>query len=183
VQKKRPRCVAERKDGSQCTNLVLTPEGLQSLLDKGASLVPDAGRFCSFHSRSPEDRHRMQRLGGAYSPKKLAKLEQARAEAPDPMPRQFALASYRLIERLLDAKLPTFPPEPDQRRQALGAFLAGQLYAIEDGDRARFMYSLVNRQIAGRGDIVETAESELRAVIAGLDPEEQKIAWEIAGAA
>jgi hypothetical protein len=182
VQRQRPRCVGVRKDGSQCTQYVLKPEGVQSLLDKGHSLVPDAGKYCSFHARSEDDRARMQRSGGAWSPKKQAQARQQRELLPDPMPRQFKYASYKLIASLLDAKIPnTFPAEPDARKQMLGAYLAALAYAQPE-ERGHRMYQLVNRELRQRQEIAETAETQLRDVIFGLDREEQKIAWEIVGA-
>lgn len=154
------------------------------MLSQGIALLPDAGSYCSYHARPPEGRAAMQRRGGQHSPKREAKERAARAAEPDPMPKQFALASYRLIEQLLSAKLDgTFPPESDFRKQAVGAYLASQLYTTSDSDRAHFAYRLVSRDLRGRSDLLEAAEDELRTLIDELEDEAQHTAWKIIGAA
>jgi hypothetical protein len=182
--RKRKTCAATKADGSPCTSAVLTPDGLESLLEQGAALIPDAGSFCSFHARSPEDRARMQRRGGQWSPKQEARARAAREQMPDPMPKEFALTSFRLIQMMLGAKLAgVFPAESDFRKQSLGAFLASCMYTLPDDDRARYAYKLVDRDIRNRPDLVETAQEELRAIIEELPEDEQHLAWEIIGAA
>ena len=177
--RKRKTCAATKADGTPCTSGVLTSEGLESLLQRGAALVPDAGSYCSFHARSPEDRARMQRAGGHWSPKKEARERAAREQLPDPMPKEFALTSFRLIQTLLDAKLPVWPPEGDFRRQSLGAFLASCMYTLPDDDRAHYAYRLVSRDLRGRPDLLTSAEDELRHVIEELPDEERELAWKL----
>lgn len=61
---------------------------------------------------------------------------------------------------------------------ALGAYVAAHVYGQPD-NRERLLYDLAPRDIQGRGDLVEVAESELRSLIEELPADEQKLAWEL----
>jgi hypothetical protein len=150
------------------TDLQVEVAGVRMFLGPGAA-------------RSEEERRRMQKRGGAWSPKKEARERAEREQLPVPTPKEFALTTFRLIKRLLDARLDgAWPPEGDFRRQALGAYLASCVYTLPDDDRARYAYALVSRDLRDRDDITASAESELRAVIDELAPEERDLALQIA---
>jgi len=176
LKRKAKRCEHLKEDGTQCSGYVVTKDGVQKLLDEGISLVADpAGRLCAFHSRTVEERYEMSVRGGSYSPKRAKAERQQQEEARDPMPRQFAAAAYQLISTLIEAKLPTFPPEPDSRKVALGVYLATVVYD-PPYDRGTFVAKILPRGVYMREDAVE---DELRAILEELDPDKRELAWEM----
>jgi hypothetical protein len=176
LRKKPPRCSYVKPNGDPCKSYRLSKQGIQALLDQGISLVSNPEAFCSMHGRTEPERHRMAAKGGAYSPKQ-AKVKEEKER--DPMPRQYAVSAYRLIGELLDARLPNVHPvEPDIRKQAVGAYLAGTIYAPPE-DRAHVVHSLLRRSANGRHDLIEVAEAELRAMISELDEDTQREVWKL----
>jgi hypothetical protein len=107
LQKKPARCTFVKGDGEPCQGYRLTRAGVLKMLDDGADLVADPERFCAYHARSEAERYEMAVRGGSYSPKQVkADREAERKQAEARMPRDIVLASYTLIRKLIDAKLP-----------------------------------------------------------------------------
>ena len=174
------RCAFVKPDGSTCSGYVVTEDGLQRLVDQGISVVADpVGRLCAFHSRTPEERYEMAVRGGSFSPKRIKKEALEREAERDPMPRQFAIAAYQLITRLLNAKLANvFPVEQDTRQVALGALLACAIYD-PPYDRGTFVTQIMPRGVYMHDAALDNAQQELRQVIDELPREEQTLAWEM----
>ena len=179
LKRPRPRCSFVKANGEKCRGYRLTREGVLKMLDNGFDLVANAESRCGYHARSEAERYEMSVRGGSYSPKRIrAEREQERKQAEAQMPQEIKLAGYTLIRGLIAAKLPTIPPEPDVQRVALGVYLASQICAPPD-DRMRFINSLLPRDLRGRDDIAEIAETQLQDAIGTLDAAEQSRAWEM----
>jgi hypothetical protein len=175
IRRKRKTCAASKENGDPCTNAVLTPDGLQRLLDRGAALVPDASSYCSWHARTDSERRRMQGRGGTNSAKVVR--EKVVPEL-DVMPQDIVVKSYELIRTLITAKIPNVVPvEVDYKKAAVGVYLAALLCAQPE-DRMTFAHQLL-RNRTNRDDTFQVAEEELRHTIDQLDPDQRNATWEL----
>jgi hypothetical protein len=178
LRKAAPRCSFVKSNGERCKSYVLTREGVQRMLAGDFDLVADPERFCAYHARSESERYEMSVRGGSYSPKRAKAERQAAEEVRDAMPQEIKLAAYTLIRSLINAKLPTSPPEVDTHRVAVGVYLASAFYA-RPADATSFLHSLLPRELRGRDDLEQIAQTQLRSTIETLEPAEQSQAWEL----
>jgi len=181
LKRQRPRCAHIKKDGEQCSQYVLTKEGLEKMQAEGFDLRADAQLYCSYHARTAEERREMQSRGGTFSKQRYderqaEKIQQALLARPE-MPREIVARTQQLLRELLGARLPgTY--ETDIRKAAVGVYLASAVYSAPE-NRGQLLAELVPRDVRGRNDLWDIAENEIRAYIDELPEAEREAAWQL----